>query len=84
MNPRGVHDGHASLSCMRILRIVLSSPPSGGLTDVESMMNLPLAIIAGFFATAVMAVGTGFVGVNIMGSLGAVVGAFLRFDPNSC
>lgn len=61
---------------MRILRIVLSDRPSGGLTDVEGMMNLPLAIIAGFFATAVMAVGTGFVGVNIMGSLGAALGSY--------
>ncbi len=39
------------------------------------IVNLPLAIIAGFFATAVMAVATGFLGVNIMGSLGAVFGS---------
>ena len=37
--------------------------------------NLPLAIIASFVATVVMAVATGFLGVNIMGSLGAGFGS---------
>lgn len=40
-------------------------------------VNLPSAIVAGFFATAVMAVATGFVGVDIMGSLGAAFGSSL-------
>ncbi|MFQ5882022.1 MAG: hypothetical protein ACE5I9_06070 [Candidatus Methylomirabilales bacterium] len=38
------------------------------------MVNLPLAIIAGCVGTAVMAVATGFLGVDIMASLGAAFG----------
>lgn len=41
------------------------------------IVNLPSAIVASFIASAVMAVATGFLGVDIMGRLGTTFGSSL-------